>query len=347
MLLFTASYWGIVWLIGAVEPLYKAAEYIIVELFIILPGELYLSDVPLLLLLIYLSILIIWPLLTLRRAAGYLDSVYMAADGILDKDNDLPTLPARISDLELKLRGVRLSVIQNEQIAREAENRKNDLVVYLAHDLKTPLASIIGYLTLLEEAPELPVEQRAKYTSITLEKAYRLEQLINEFFDITRFSLQSVELENNRIDLSMMLMQIADEFYPSLEEKRLKIKLDVPPQLMLVGDADKLMRVFDNLLRNAAAYSYDDTEITIAARQLDNNVEVLCRNIGDKIPPQSLERLFEKFFRVDSARHSGLGGSGLGLAIARNIVELHGGEITAQSSEQFTQFRIILPLTQK
>ena len=106
-----------------------------------------------------------------------------------------PKLPADIRPAEDTLRELRMSILRNEAAAREAEQKKNDLVVYLAHDLKTPLTSVIGYLTLLEESPDLPIKQRAKYTSITLEKAYRLEQLINEFFDITRFGLQSAVLE--------------------------------------------------------------------------------------------------------------------------------------------------------
>lgn len=347
MVIFSAVFWGFIWLCSAMPELYAIVENILVNILLFIPGRQYLDDVPPVILTVYCAVMILWPMVTLFRATGYLDSVYTAADGILDPNNEPEPMPAAISDLDMKLRGVRLSILRNEQLAREAEQRKNDLVVYLAHDLKTPLSSVIGYLTLLDEAPELPLEQRAKYTSITLDKAYRLEQLINEFFDITRFSLQTVELERGRIDLSMMLMQIADEFYPVLEEKRLRVQLFVPPQLMITGDADKLMRVFDNLLRNAAGYSYEGTEIILAARGLGDAVEVTCRNTGDQIPPQSLERLFEKFFRADSARHSDLGGSGLGLAIARNIVQLHGGEITAESTPEYTQFRIALPINPK
>lgn len=348
MLIFTAAFIAFLFLYNNIDAVHNFIEDIVSAILMIIPGEQYFYDLTPYFLAIYIAVIFISPLVSLYRASGYLDSIYIAADGILDKSSELPEMPARINDLDMKLRSVRLAVIENEQIAREAEQRKNDLVVYLAHDLKTPLSSVIGYLTLLDELPDLPIEQRAKYTSIALDKAYRLEQLINEFFDITRFNLQTVEVQNNRINLVMMLMQIADEFYPVLEEKKLTIRLDVPSQLMMTGDADKLMRVFDNLLRNAASYSYENTEIVLAARQMnEGSVEIICRNIGDRIPPQSLERLFDKFFRVDAARHSDSGGSGLGLAIARHIVELHGGEITAKSSEKYTQFRIVLPVRQQ
>lgn len=256
-----------------------------------------------------------------------------------------PKLPEDIRLAEDTLRELRMSILRNEAAAREAEQKKNDLVVYLAHDLKTPLTSVIGYLTLLEESPDLPIKQRAKYTSITLEKAYRLEQLINEFFDITRFGLQSAVLENNRIDFSMMLEQMADEFYPVLREKGLRMELSIEPGLQLIGDSDKLARVFDNLLRNAVSYSYPDSPITLYAWSQGENVTTVVRNLCDQIPKEKQAMLFEKFFRLDSSRGSATGGAGLGLAIAKEIAELHGGSISLNSTPDYTDFIVTLPKT--
>ena len=161
-------------------------------------------------------------LVFMLRAARLLDREYDALDGIVDDDYVSPRLPNIISprhkDVEEK---IKKELKFKQYVANEAEQRKNDLVVYLAHDLKTPLTSIIGYLSLLDENPDFSVEYRAKYTGIALDKAYRLEQLINEFFDITRFNLQSFPLENNHIDLSLLLRQMAEEFYPVLKEKNL------------------------------------------------------------------------------------------------------------------------------
>ena len=120
-----------------------------------------------------------------------------------------------------------------------AEKQKNDLLVFLAHDLKTPLTSVIGYLSLMNENPDMPEEQKAKYLGITLEKAYRLEELLSEFFDITRMNVQSMVISHVKVDLTMMLYQIADEFYPVLAEKRLTAVLDVESGLKVSGDADK------------------------------------------------------------------------------------------------------------
>ena len=292
---------------------------------------------------IYVIVLFFIALNSISRAQKYFDTIYLQAEKVLINDDEIDTLPNELKDIEVRLKDIKYTVFRNEQLAKEAEQRKNDLVVYLAHDLKTPLTSVIGYLSLLDECPELPIEMRAKYTSIALDKAYRLEQLINEFFDITRFNLQTITLENNRIDMSMMLAQMLEEFYPLLAEKKIYPKTEIEPGIKMIGDSDKLARVFDNLLRNAVNYSYPDTVLYVVARQEEDYVEIVFRNTGDEIPPQKLESIFEKFFRVDSSRSTATGGAGLGLAIAKQIVELHGGIITASSNSEFTEFNVKLP----
>lgn len=293
----------------------------------------------------YLIFDVIFTLIYLTRTVRFLDKSYQAFSGIISDEYEKPSLPGIIKPLYDKTESnIKNALKYRDYVAQEAEKRKNDLVVYLAHDLKTPLTSIIGYLTLLEEAPELPAEYRAKYTNITLEKAYRLEQLINEFFDITRFNLQSVVLENNHIDLTMMLSQIAEEFYPVLKEKNLICTVAADEKINMVGDADKLSRVFDNLMRNAANYSYPHTEITISAVKSNDKAVITFKNRGDKIPDEKLNMIFEKFFRADNSRTSSTGGAGLGLAIAKQIVEQHGGTITAESDNLFTTFTVMLNL---
>ena len=233
---------------------------------------------------------------------------------------------------------------QNSEERLRAESvRKNELVAYLAHDLKTPLTSVIGYLSLLKEAPDMPVEQRAKYTGIALEKALRLESLINEFFDITRYNLQEIVLEEETFDLGFLLMQMADEFYPVLEQHGKSISIHADEDLSVAADSAKLARVFNNILKNAVAYSYDNTEIEIYAEKRENTIHVSISNFGKTIPKQKLDMIFEKFYRLDDARSTNTGGAGLGLAIAKEIVVAHGGTISVTSEKQITTFTVELP----
>lgn len=224
-----------------------------------------------------------------------------------------------------------------------SEQKKNDLVVYLAHDLKTPLTSIIAYLTMLDQRKSMPDEDREKYIHVTFEKASRLRELINEFFEITRFNLQDIVLEKEQLNLSFLLEQLADESYGVLKDKYLTCSVKTDDDLMVMGDPDKLARVFDNLLRNAIAYSYTDTEIEIEARAKGTDIVITFENQGHEIPEQNLKLIFEKFYRVDNARSSQTGGSGLGLSIAKRIVELHGGIIEATSDWERTTFTVVLP----
>lgn len=226
---------------------------------------------------------------------------------------------------------------------REAEQRKNDLIMYLAHDLKTPLSSVIGYLTLLHDEGEIAPALREKYLSIALDKANRLEDLINEFFEITRFNLSAIELQYGAADLSRLLEQLTFEFQPMLREKNLTCALSTPETFPIRCDANKLQRVFDNLLRNAVLYCYPGTEITVTAERVGNFAVVRFRNRGDTIPPEKLSRIFEQFYRLDAARSS-TGGAGLGLAIARQITQLHGGSLTGESRDDTVTFTVTLPI---
>ena len=291
---------------------------------------------------IILSLIVVFRF-SLRWVREYFDEISAGCDALLDEKTELITLSPEMGFLELKLNESKTILEKRERDAREAEQRKNDLVVYLAHDIRTPLTSVIGYLELLKETPDLPVEQRAKYLSITLDKAYRLEQLINEFFEITRFNLQSIPLNRENIHLSYMLLQMAEEFYPILTPGGKSVRLDVPEDLSLYGDPDKLARVFNNILKNAAAYSYPDTVIEIRARQERNAVRITFTNQGPQIPEAQLNAIFEKFYRLDSARSSSTGGAGLGLAIAKEIVTAHKGTISASSGPEGTVFTIELP----
>ena len=287
-----------------------------------------------------------WILITyyfISRPLRYLDEVLSAAEQLAAPDDTAILMPEPLKNIQDELNQVREGALRSARLAREAEQRKNDLIVYLAHDLKTPLTSVIGYLNLLEDEPDISPETRARYTGIALDKALRLEDLINEFFEITRFNLTSISLETEQVNISRMLEQMADEFRPILAEKDLAWDTGIAPDLKIVCDPGKLERVFDNLFRNAVNYSCPGSKILLSLSPADTGVRIRVKNHGRTIPPEKLSRIFDQFFRLDSSRSSQTGGAGLGLAIAKEIVGLHGGSISAESSNESITFTVLLP----
>ncbi len=280
----------------------------------------------------------------LKRAYINLDEVTSAIKSINDNSTDY----IQLNDVELKeineiLNQTKSDIQLNQRAAKEAEQRKNDLVVYLAHDLKTPLTSIIGYLSLLRDEREISSQLQERYLNITLDKAERLEDLINEFFEITRFNLTEQVLEISRVDIVRLLEQLTYEFKPMLDEKHLKCHLQTPKQLEIKCDIQKIQRVLDNLLRNAVNYSFENTEISIILEEKDENIIICFENRGNTIPEEKLLHIFEQFFRLDSSRTSQTGGAGLGLSIAKEIIEQHGGTITAKSYDEKIIFEVNIP----
>lgn len=329
---------GADWFLGSVkvwhweEPLYRFFRGIKDNLFVIVP----------------VTVFVIWSIVTyffMIRPLRYIDRIVGAAKRLTEPTEEQIVLPRDLSEAQIELNAAREAALRNASLAKEAEKRKNDMIVYLAHDLKTPLTSVIGYLSLLNDEPSISDENRAKYTAVALDRSKRLEELINEFFDITRFSLTTLTLETQRIDLSLMLNQTISEFLPILSEHSLTANADIQPNVELLCDPDKLERVFDNLLRNAVNYSYPDTAVDFSMTADDSSVTVVCRNRGRTIPKEKLDRVFEQFFRADYARQSKTGGAGLGLAIAKEIVVLHGGTISAVSADEVIEFTVTLPRT--
>jgi two-component system sensor histidine kinase VanS len=317
----------------------------------------------------------------------YFDEVNDGIDALIAGGDAQIELSSEMAFMEQKLNTLKRTLEKREQDAKLAERRKNDLVIYLAHDIKTPLTSVVGYLSLLDEAPDMPAEQKARYAHIALDKAYRLERLIDEFFEITRYNLQAITLSKKDFDLYYMLVQMTDEFYPQLSAngKRAVVRASIEPgsagfnniintglsnggtvrhsndvarsatgatagvahsgdeDLTIYGDPDKLARVFNNILKNAIAYSPDNSVIDITAAISGGTATIVFSNAGS-IPKDKLASIFDKFYRLDSARSSDTGGAGLGLAIAKEIVVSHGGRIYADSDGKQTSFTVELPV---
>lgn len=275
---------------------------------------------------------------------SYVQDIYDSTDKLFDEKNEYISLPGEMKDLEIKLNHFRSESFKNKKLAYENEKKKDELIVYLAHDIKTPLTVVIGYLSLLNEIDDMPRVQRKKYLELVLNKSYRLEELINELFDIARFNSEKIILEKEELNLNLMIEQIIDDFYPILNDLNKKINFKATKNLNIYADPDKLSRVFNNLIKNAINYSKDNTDIDINASKSNNEIIVSVTNKGKMIPKDKLDKIFENFYRIDESRTSKTGGSGLGLAISKEIVSLHGGKIKVTSDIDKTTFIVILPI---
>jgi len=300
------------------------------------------NNVYTIMLVILLIIIICMIKMIISFVTSYFDAINLAVENLVTTEKQV-SLPPELSFMEIKLQRYKDMLEKKEQEAKTAEQKKNDLVVYLAHDIKTPLTSVIGYIELMKELPDMPIEQRSKYMKITLDKATRLEQLIDEFFEITRFNLNSIVLQKKQFNLTFMLEQLVDEFYPMLQPKNNTISLQMPENSIVCADSDKLSRVFNNIIKNAVSYSHSDTQITITLKKEDSTTIVSITNVGDILNTEQLDSIFEKFYRLDAARSTQTGGAGLGLAIAKEIIIAHDGDIKATCHDNVISFVVTLP----
>jgi two-component system sensor histidine kinase VanS len=290
----------------------------------------------------FIVIFIVLSRFILLRFKKYFNEISGGLDALVGDRNSEIRLSPEMAFMEKKLTAIKQTLEHREHEVKSSEQRKNELVMYLAHDIKTPMTSVIGYLSLLDEATDMPIEQKEKYIKIALEKAERLEGLVDEFFEISRYSSQVEALSKEYIDLYYMLIQMSDEFYPLLSSSEKEITLDVPEDLVIYGNSEKLARVFNNILKNAIAYSPEKSKVEIVATESEEMISIQFINKGN-IPKEKLAAIFDKFYRLDSARSTGTGGTGLGLAIAKEIILSHGGKIYANNNQGRIIFTVELP----
>lgn len=290
----------------------------------------------------YIIIFSIISFIIVRDMSQKMLLITVAVNDILKEPEKEIKLSNDLAILESKLNNIRLGLIESRHKAKDAENKKNDLIMYMAHDLKTPLTSVIGYLTLLNDEKDIPKNSKERYIKIALDKANRVEELTNQFFEITRYNLHDIPINKKEIDLCVLMEQLVDECYPMLQSRNLKCKLEKTSHIYYLGDGDKLARCFGNLLKNAINYSYENTDIEIDMNEAQNKIEIVFKNRGDKIPEYKLQKIFEKFYRADESRQSKTGGTGLGLAIAKEIIDLHNGKIYVKNDTELIEFYIEL-----
>lgn len=231
---------------------------------------------------------------------------------------------------------------------RDAEQSKTDLITNVAHDLRTPLTSILGYLDILRSGRVQDTEQQKKYLDIVYDKAKRLQKLIEELFGFTKLSYGRLNMHVRDLDLVALLSQLLEENYPNFQKNQISYDFRGNVQkLLMQGDPDLIMRLFENLVTNAIKYGAEGKRVLVRLFSEREIVEVRVINYGRVIPERELPLLFDKFYRVEQSRSTKTGGTGLGLAIVKNIVELHHGSVNVSSDLSGTVFTVRLPLHQE
>lgn len=282
----------------------------------------------------------------LRRSIQQVTSGNYGVQCEVEYDDELGSLAANINVLSKTLLAKEKESEKLKEkeraaldIERNAERQKNELITNVAHDLRTPLTTIVGYLELIKDDTALSKEDVHKYSGIAYEKSIRLQEMMDDLFEFTKLDNADIKLNKSMINLSGLIMQMTDEFYPSFKECNITPIVDLPEENIYVqGDGQLLARVFDNLISNALKYGYHNTDLKIEVSGDEKYATVKVINHGDTIASEDIPLLFNKFYRTDSSRNSKTGGTGLGLAITKNIVDLHHGDISVTSDDQITTF---------
>ena len=314
-----------------------------------LMGMIYDSDLAVVLGYVLLGIMVfsITFLLLQERSIAYIGKI---SDAVRDiSEGDLNTTIDVIGDDEFSGMAANLNKMVKEirrlmDKEREAERTKNELITNVAHDLRTPLTSIIGYLEILSsKSAPLPPEMQKKYIDIAYSKSKRLEKLIEDLFGFTKLNYGKISMQVAEVDIIKLLGQLLEESYPNFSNKGLSYELQSNVSAKIISaDGNLLARLFDNLINNAIKYGADGKRVLVKVHASKETVQVSVTNYGYVIPPEELPLIFDKFYRVEQSRSTHTGGTGLGLAIVKNIVDMHGGDITVKSDLNGTVFTVTL-----
>ena len=286
-------------------------------------------------------------LLLQERSISYISRISDAVQNI--SEGDLNTTIDVVGDDEFSSMAANLNKMVEDirrliDKEREAERTKNELITNVAHDLRTPLTSIIGYLELLSnKSSPLPSDMQGKYLDIAYSKSKRLEKLIEDLFGFTKLNYGKISMHVSKVDIIKLLGQLLEESYPNFSNKNLSYELQSNvPAKVIMADGNLLARLFDNLINNAIKYGAEGKRVLVKVYAMAETVQVSVTNYGYVIPEEELPLIFEKFYRVEHSRSVNTGGTGLGLAIVKNIVDMHGGDNTVKSDLNGTVFTVTL-----
>lgn len=293
-----------------------------------------------------ITLFIMYFLLLTKKFGKYIDRISTGITAIaagdfetkivINNDDEFSIIAEKINLMAKEIK----KFIEND---RKGEYTKNQLITSVAHDLRTPLTSIIGYLELVSANSRVTQDTKDHYIQVAYNKSKRLEKLIEDLFAYTKFSSGEVVMDSIEIDMVKFMAQLVDEFYPSFQESGLEYEFvsDISSSVVW-ADGNLLARAFANLIDNAIKYGKDGKSVRIELKEDEEVIKVLIINYGKLIPENELDNIFDRFYRLESSRSSETGGTGLGLAIAKNIVLMHEGTISVRSDFNGTVFEVDL-----
>lgn len=230
---------------------------------------------------------------------------------------------------------------------RELENSKQELITNVAHDIRSPLTSIIGFLDLVKSKEYNSTEEMDKYIDISLKKAETMKKLTNDLFMFTKLNSTGLEFNFTSICFNEIVYQLIDEFEPSFQVNNLKLLDDITSKKTLVNvDTNMFARALNNLFSNALKYSLSPSEVKVSLKKDDGKAIFSISNQCEAITENDINMLFERFYRVDQARSNPDNSSGLGLSIAKSIIERHDGSITVNCKDNIICFSVIIKYLQ-
>jgi PAS domain S-box-containing protein len=232
------------------------------------------------------------------------------------------------------------------QEAQAAVHARDAFLSIAAHELKTPLTSLLGYTDLLRRRAERDglSERDARALAVISNQAGRLNRMITSLLDLSRIQTGQLSIERGAVDLCALLERVVNEVQPTLSEHSLSLSLAEQP-LVVEGDELRLEQVFQNLIQNAVKYSPEGGAVQVQVQRHESQARVAVTDQGIGIPADSLPRLFSRFYRAANASSQNISGMGVGLFVVREIISLHGGSVEVQSREgQGSTFTVSLPL---
>ncbi len=259
--------------------------------------------------------------------------------------NKLKELDEKLSEANRLILIERQRSTYSKSILEELNRLKNEFMSNISHEMRTPLASIIGFSETIDTDTQMSIEMREEFNKIILAEGKRLARLINDVLNITKLEGGEIKLEKDRVDIIKLIKSVINEIKPTILEKEINLTTDLPDdECILIIDTDKVYQILFELLTNAIKFTPKGGRITIIGQTLYKEFEIIISDTGLGITKKDIKFIFQKFYRSESNEPEAQG-AGLGLVFVKQIVDLHKGFISVQSEvNKGTSFTIKLPL---